>query len=426
MSGMKEKDESKHKIRTEASPKALARYAAVTWTIERMKDSHPDGITLSKILENGASRDWNGFHFGTSTLERYYYSYKEGGFEALCDKKRSDEGKLRKLPEELADVLLVQRRKHLKMDITVLLDMMRDNGIDILAHSSLSSVYRLLRKHGLDRTTIRNINPDPLYGPAKSFEMPSVNMLWMTDMMWGPTFRNTEGKVVKARLFALLDDHSRLCTGAEYFNSESLDCFLKVLQQAILRRGIPDKIYTDRGKIYMSHHLQVICANMGIKLSHARPYHAWSKGKVERFFRRVQQQFQARLVENPVHSLADLNERLSLWLEEKYHVVVHKGTGQSPAERFAADVDEIRNPPSAEEVKMLFMKRIDRRVSRDGCVSVNATQFEAPLSLRGMTVQVRHTIPLDDHVEIWHQDKLAGIGHPVNKHFNATNFKRRK
>lgn len=407
------------------SLRALARYAAVSWITERMKDPHPHARGLSGVIQEAATRDWHGYRFSPSTLERHYYNYGKAGFAALVEQARSDAGAPRKLPPELVDVLLAERRAHPQIPVTVLLELLRDKGVDVVARVSASSVYRLLRQHGLDGIALKLAGADPSQGPQKAFEMPAVNMLWMTDMMHGPVLVDAAGRMIKSRLFAFLDDHSRLCPGGKYYRSEAFEGVLGVLRSAIRRRGIPEKIYTDCGKIYLCHQLAVICANLGVKLSHAQPYHAWSKGKIERFFRTVQQQFQTRLLDTPVHSLEELNERFESWLEEKYHRTVHSATGQTPAERFAAGAAGIRNPPDAAELDQLFLKRLTRRVRRDGCVTVEARLFEAPLCLRGMEVEIRHPLPLADQIEIWHQGKLAGLGKPVDKHFNATHFNRR-
>lgn len=415
----------KNDVRWQAEPslKALARYAAVGWITQRMQDEPPEVTPLSTVIHAAAERDWNGFRFSTSSLERYYYHYQHFGFAGLVEKPRADQGKTRKLAVELAEQLLAARRAQPLMPITVLLDLLREKGVDVLAQASLSSVHRFLRQHGLDRHTLRQIGPEA--GPQKAFEMPAVNMLWMTDLMYGPVFRDAQDRIVKTRLFALLDDHSRLCPAAEYFASEALDCFLAVLRQAVLRRGLPEKLYTDCGKIYTGRQLGVICANLGIKLLHAQPYHAWSKGKIERFFGSVQTSFQSRLLAEPVRALEDLNRRFWVWLEEKYHHTVHRATGQTPAERFAAGVAAIRPAPSAEELSRLFMARVRRRVRRDGCVSVAAQLFEVPLCLRGLEIEIRHAIPLAGPIEAWYQGRLVGSGRPLNKQQNATQYKRR-
>ena len=47
-----------------------------------------------------------------------------------------------------------------------------------------------------------------------------------------------------------------------------------------MRRGIPEKVYTDNGKIYRSGQFQFVCASLGIALIHAKPYDPAAKGYV--------------------------------------------------------------------------------------------------------------------------------------------------
>ena len=138
-------------------------------------------------------------------------------------------------------------------------------------------------------------------------------------MMFGPLIKLSTGPILHSRLFALIDDCSRLVPHAQYYEGEQLRWFLDCLRQALARRGVPDKLYTDRGKIFLSSHLQIVCANLNIRLLHAKPYAAWSRGKIERFFRTLQDDFQARLVLDPVHTLEELNQRLWRWIESEYH-----------------------------------------------------------------------------------------------------------
>ncbi|NLH72893.1 MAG: transposase family protein [Verrucomicrobia bacterium] len=137
-----------------------------------------------------------------------------------------------------------------------------------------------------------------LIGPTKAFECPLANQLWMADVSHGPTIRLPSGQIIRTRLIATLDDCSRLVPHAQYYPDETLCCFLDTFKQALAKRGIPDKLYTDNGKIFTSHHLRIVCANLNIKLIHAKPYPAWSKGKMERWFRTVQSDFEAQLLLN--------------------------------------------------------------------------------------------------------------------------------
>jgi len=69
---------------------------------------------------------------------------------------------------------------------------------------------------------------------------------------------------------------------AAYYPAGDTASFLDCLKQAVLRRGLPLKLYTDQGKPFVNTRARIVCANPGVRLPHAKPCHAWSKGKVER------------------------------------------------------------------------------------------------------------------------------------------------
>src|SRR5258705_12884086 len=110
----------------------------------------------------------------------------------------------------------------------------------------------------------------------KAFEAPFVNDLWMADFSPGPKL-NIDGKVLPTHLCLILDDHSRLIAYGAYYLTADSYAFHHTLKQAVQRRGIPYKLYTDQGRPFTNKHTQIICANLGIRLLHAKPYSAWSK-----------------------------------------------------------------------------------------------------------------------------------------------------
>ena len=65
--------------------------------------------------------------------------------------------------------------------------------------------------------------------------------------------------------------------------------FSGVFKKAVMRRGIPEKLYTDRGKIFTCTHVGQVCANLSTTLLKAKPYHSWSKGEIEcLFYKRIE------------------------------------------------------------------------------------------------------------------------------------------
>jgi len=47
-------------------------------------------------------------------------------------------------------------------------------------------------------------------------------------------------------------------------------------------RGIPRKLYVDNGSAFRSHHLEHICASLGMYFYMPSPYQPQGKGKVEK------------------------------------------------------------------------------------------------------------------------------------------------
>lgn len=400
---------------------ALARHAAVTWIQEAVKQN----FTLVRALHLASERTWGGQSYSASTLESWYYDFRAEGFKALQRKSRKDKGTRKALGPEAAQALLDMRRQFPHLKIKVLVRLLIEKGTVQAGAFSLPSVYRLLAEYGLDCRSIKN-NPHQQQvpsGPTKCFECALPNELWMTDLMFGPTLKLSTGTVVQSRLFALLDDCSRLVPHAQYYDSEKLCSFLDCFRQALARRGFPEKLYTDQGKIFTSYHLQVICANLQVRLCHAKPYAAWSRGKIERWFRTLQEDFEARLAIDPVHSLEELNERLWRWIEREYHQRPHSSLdGQSPAERFAQRAVNLRTADPQTDWERLFLSRCQRRVRLDATISLEGSLWEVPVHLRGRLVEARFDPFAWRRVEIWLENKYVGLARRCDKQLNSKTY----
>jgi hypothetical protein len=242
----------------------------------------------------------------------------------------------------------------------------------------------------------------------------------MADCMHGPTLKLASGATQRTFLFALLDDHSRLCVHGQFYPAERLEYFLDSLRQAVASRGIPTKLYTDNGAAFRSQHLQIVCANLGIKLLHARPYHGWSKGKIERYFLTLQTQFLPQLIFEPVATLEELNARLWRWIETQYHQRPHSALqNQTPAERFARIGAYLRTLQPDTDLDRLFLMRLRRRVRKDATIALGAALWEVPPHLRGQIVTVAFDPVNWTRVEIWFRDQCLGAARRCDKHLNA-------
>jgi putative transposase len=403
---------------TDSDALALVRHAAATWIQEALKQN----FTLARATALASERPWGSKTYSASTLESWYYRWRNQGFDALHRQPRKDKGARKALSPEACQAILELRQQYPQLKIKVLVRQLLEQGTLQAGTFSLPSVYRLLAAHQLDTRGIKHQLPAP-GGPTKAFECALANQLWMTDMMFGPTLKLATGQVIQTRLFALIDDCSRLIPHAQYYDSEKLYWFLDCFRQGLARRGFPEKLYTDRGKIFTSYHLQIVCANLGVRLCHAKPFSAWSKGKQERWFRTLQMDFEARLIIDPVHTLEELNARLWRWIEGEYHQRPHSALeGQTPAERFAQRAVNLRMADPLTDWEVLFLSRTERRVRLDATFSLEGQLWETPVHLRGQLIELRFDPFGWRRVEIWCQGKYVARAHRCDKQLNATTY----
>jgi transposase InsO family protein len=404
---------------SESDALALARHAAASWIQEALKQN----FTLARATALASERTWGGKTYSASTLEGWYYLLRHQGFEALHRRPRKDKGSRKAFSPEACQALLEWRQKYPQLTIKVVVRQLIAQGLLQAGTFSLPSVYRFLAANHLDTRSVKQNPPPPQSGPTKAFECALSNQLWMTDMMFGPTLKLAHGQVIHTRLFGLLDDCSRLVPHAQYYEGEKLCWFLDCFRQGLARRGFPEKLYTDQGKIFTSYHLQIVCANLEVRLCHAKPYAAWSKGKQERWFRTLQQDFEARLVIDPVHTLEELNARLWRWIESEYHQRPHSALdGQAPAERFAQRAVNLRTADPQTDWEALFLSRVERRVRLDATFSLEGQLWEAPVHLRGQVIQVRFDPFGWRRVEIWWDGKFVGPARRCDKQLNAKTY----
>ena len=405
-----------------ASERVLGRYEAVRYLEEALRG----GISLSRALVAASERTWNGKYYSVPTLERWHYAYRSGGFQALLVETRSDKHESRTFSPETSEALARLRRQHPKMCATTLLRHMVAEGIIAAGSVSLSSLYRELRRLGLDRRTLKaggGLSADA--GPQKAFVMSWSNELWMTDSMHGPFLAVPGQKPQATFLLALLDDCSRLCAHGQYYPAEQLVHFLDAFRHALCARGVPEGLYTDNGKMFTSLHLKTICANLGVRLMHAKPYAAWSKGKIERFFLTVQQDFEQRLAFQPAQSLEELNQRFWQWLEGEYHQRMHAGLdGKSPSARFAERATHLKTLAADVDLAGLFLDRVTRRVRRDATIALCGRVWEVAPALRGQAVEVHYDPFRFKRVDVYLNGKKVGAAKICNHEINARTFGR--
>jgi transposase InsO family protein len=349
------------------------------------------------------------------TIRSWLKKYRAGGFDALLPKERKDKGKARRLPLEIADVLLAVKEDNLELTVPLVIKKARESGkIPGDIRLPESTIYKLLARNGL---TKKESSPDKDH---RRFSYQYAGDLWMSDVMHGPAIKNVSGRKRKTYLIAFIDDATRVIPYAAFAHSENTASFMEVFRQAILRRGIPQRLFVDNGSAFRSHHLSLVCAKLGITLIHARAYHAAAKGKIERWFRTIRLQFLPMLTKENMQSLASMNSALWLYIEIEYHRTRHRMLKETPLDCWANVGQRVRYPEPGVDLEDLFLFESKRKVQKDRTVSLNGMIYEIDAALVGETVTLRYN-PAEQGkcIEVCHNNQFVQEAKLVDTYANC-------
>jgi transposase len=184
-------------------------------------------------------------------------------------------------------------------------------------------------------------------------------------------------------LFSLVLGHSRFLF-ARYVLHQDLQTLLRCHIQAFQAiGGVPIEILYDRmktavtgeddqGHIVYNRSLLALARHYRFQPRACRPYRAKTKGKVERPFSYIRQDF---FLGRAFRNLDDLNLQLADWLGTVANLRVHGTTQRVVAEAFAAERPELQRLP---EHRFDAVLRLERRVSHDGFVAIGGNYYSVP------------------------------------------------
>ena len=356
--------------------------------------------------------------FTFRTIETWRLRYKKHGFTAICPKERSDKGKTRKVsPEDLLEA------------IEQVKPFFRGQRLN------LAEVYRrciekgLLRREQVAPNTFRRlVKAHELLLPDKdatdklrlAFAKRHANEAWQSDTLFGPRVATSSGRFVQSKLIAFVDDASRICCHGQFFAEENSPAFKTALKCAFYKRGLPQMLYVDNGSIYSSAELTTICNRLGVRLCHTPVRDGAAKGKVERFFRTVRDQFLVRQLD--LSSIDVLNEQFIAWAENEYNHRHHSTLGMKPVERYALDRERVQYLRPNQYSEELFMMEETRGVGADNTFSYKRIRYEAPADLRKKTIHIRYdkaptgqkTAP-PSRIPVYYQGQRIGLAKALDR-----------
>ncbi len=355
-------------------------------------------------------------HVAVETLRTWMKAYRKRGFAGLYPKPRSDRGRPRNISPEVVDQLLHIKEQSPALTVKqVIATVEKDGHVPADCVLPESTVHRLLHRAGLMvKAADAGTNKD-----RRQFSYAWAGELMMSDVMHGPALVRDGRRKHKTYLIAFLDDATRVITHAQFCWSENTATFFPVFKRALLRRGIPLRLYVDNGAAYRSRQLELVCAKLGITLVHARPYQPQGKGKIERFFRTVRMQFLNRVY---AESIDEMNQRFWAWVEGEYHLTPHRGLDkETPLDRWAQVAARIKTAGPEMDLDDLFLWEVKRQVRTDRTVSLNGNLYEAPAELVKQNVTLRYdpAAPPSRPLQVWRRGARHNDAKPLDRHANC-------
>jgi transposase len=265
-----------------------------------------------------------------------------------------------------------------------------------------STVQRVIVKAGLNRLNAKRLKP------ITRFVAPYPNALWQTDIMGKIDFP----LIGIAYLTASLDDHSRAILSSRWVPKQSKIYVLGCWLEGLKRWGIPEAMLQDRGSQYYPRgkgetDYQYYASQLDIKLKWAN--HARTKGKIERFFRFIQQDFARENMQ--VRSFEELNGKWRFWVAKYNHFWKSRARdlkGKAPMQVYRPS----KNRYPKVELNQLVSIQERRKVRRDSTISLYGYVYPVPNGYIGCRIWVHICPPwikmiADDEV-IW-KHRLRGF-----------------
>ena len=273
-----------------------------------------------------------------------------------------------------------------------------------------STVYRLLRKE--------ENKPLPRHRrPARRFEMRAFGELWQMDTTMGSWLEGYR----RVCVVTILDDYSRVVVACRVFASDSTYHNLLTLRQAMERYGRPRILYTDNDSKFRLTRYQRsrfftyseealegavdtevarALREVGVQLLSHLPGNAQAKGKIERFFRFLQE---GLLDHNTAGSIEELQEQVDRWVAAYNTSHLHRGIGSRPAERFQPSVTR----PLEDNADDVFCLKEERKVAKDHTFTLSGVTYTLPSEPCLVAFKVQLHIHPGERIRVWHRGHLV-------------------
>lgn len=394
---------------------ALQRFTIIRPALE-------DGITQAQVART--------HKIPASTVRRWMMHYRDKGLAGLADAKaRSDKGKSRHFPPEAITLIeglaLQSPRRSMAAIHRQVVTIAAEQGWHPPSYDRVRQIIKNLDPASVTLAHQGAATYREEFDLLYRREATHSNAMWQADHSpLDILLLDEEGKQARPWLTVIEDDYSRAVASYRLtFTEPTALTTALALRQAIWRKedprwqicGIPSVFYTDHGSDFTSKHMEQVAADLGTELIFSEKGVPRGRGKIERFFRSVNELL---LQDLPGYApaghkggqatltLVAFEQLFRSWLLTSYHQRVHSETKCTPAERWQRGGFLPRMPQSLEQLDLLLLT-----VRKTRCVQQDGIRFEGyryiDPTLAGFvkeTVIIRYD-PADlAEIRVYHQD----------------------
>ena len=378
---------------------ALHRWAVIAEAASGRLTAAERGVLVRQIAARAHTHpDGSSRRYSRGTIDRWIRAWRSGGLEALRPSPRADTGAVRAHPELFAEAAALRLELPGRSAAQIASILYHRHGVAVAERT----VRAQLRRAGLHREALA---AEPkAYG---RYEAARPNERWISDVLVGPwvPWPRREGSA-RARLFLIVDDHSRLLVDGRFYDRENARACQDLLRRAITRRGLPEVFYCDNGAPFSNAWLARTCAVLGIRLVHSQPYSPQGRGKQERLNRYIREAFLAEATHHGIESLSALNDLFAAWAAQVANRRAHAETGQSPVERFEAGGPLRQASPDL--LREAFRWSVTRKVTRTATVPLEGNAYAVDPALTGRRVELRYDPENLTRIDVYLDGRPAG------------------
>lgn len=348
------------------------------WKEETTMSLKEEFVKRALVMEQTFSSLCSEFNITTKTGYILLDRFKNEGLSGLLPRSRKPKSSPSKTDEGMESLIITTRIQHPTWGPRKIFRYLANK--DIKSLPAISTISEILKRNNLI-TIEESLKRKKLI----RFEREKPNDLWQID------FKGKFQLLTKQTCYPLtmLDDHSRFSLAIKACKNEQFLPVKKHLTHTFQIYGLPNQINFDNGnpwgnsKLLSYTALTVWLMQLGIRVTHSRPRHPQTNGKLERFHRTLKEDLISR---HPMRSFLHAQKQFGAWRHLYNHDRPHEAIDMDvPAKRYQASN---RSMPDKLPIIEYDDGAILRKVRGNGYITYKGTQYLVGEAFRNNLVRV--------------------------------------